>query len=73
VGGHRLRVLQRAVALELIGNTGCAHRMIADARFDARLARALLNHPVAVRALMRALFQGYALLLFGGPASPLVD
>jgi len=25
-----------------------AHRMIADARFDACLARAPLNHPVAV-------------------------
>jgi hypothetical protein len=48
VGGHSLRVLQRAVALEVISDAGCAHRMIADARFDACLSRAPLNHPVAV-------------------------
>jgi hypothetical protein len=40
VGGHHLRVLQRTVALEVIGDAGCAHRMIADARFDGCLARA---------------------------------
>ncbi len=48
VGGHRLRVFQRAVALKVIGDSGCAHRMIADARFDACVSRAPLNHPVAV-------------------------
>ena len=48
VGGHDLRVLQRALALEVIGDAGRAHRMIADARLDACLARASLNHPVAV-------------------------
>jgi hypothetical protein len=56
VGGHHLRVLQRTVALEVIGDAGCAHRRIADARFDAWLARAAEssgNRP-AVRPVPKA-------------------
>jgi hypothetical protein len=52
-GGHRLRVLQRIVALEGIGDAGCAHRMTADA-FDAWLARAAEpsgNRPVSSGAV----------------------
>src|SRR5271155_1147405 len=48
VGGHRLRVFQGAVAFQVIGDASCSHRMIADAGFDACLACAPLNHPVAV-------------------------
>jgi hypothetical protein len=38
-GGNSLRVRQRTVTFELIGDAGCAHRVISDARFDGCLAR----------------------------------
>lgn len=32
----------------MVGDAGCAHRVIPDAGFDSRLSRAPLDHPVAV-------------------------
>jgi len=39
VCGHHLRVLQLAIVLNVIRDAGCAHRMIADVRFDSGLSR----------------------------------
>ena len=39
---------QRAVTFQVIGDAGGAHRMIADAGFDARVLRVALYEPVGV-------------------------
>jgi hypothetical protein len=36
---HRLRMLQGAFALQIVGDAGRAQRMISDLRLDAGLAR----------------------------------
>jgi hypothetical protein len=47
--GHGLRVLERALAFEIVGNAGGTQRVIANCRFDAGLFGPPLDHTIGVR------------------------
>jgi hypothetical protein len=60
VVGDRLRVFERALVLEVGGNSRRTERVVADPGLDARVCGPALNHPVGVLLPHRLRLAGLA-------------